>query len=58
MHKQSARTSEFNAALAQVASERGLDPTVVMETIKQALLAAFKKTILSSIKKMEFMMLL
>lgn len=43
MHKQSARTSEFNAALAQVASERGLDPTVVMETIKQAILAAFKK---------------
>ncbi len=43
MQKQTARTSEFNAALAQVASERGLDPAVVMETIKQAILAAFKK---------------
>ncbi|MDP1743914.1 MAG: transcription termination factor NusA [Candidatus Amesbacteria bacterium] len=43
MQKQTARTSEFNAALAQVASERGLDPQVVMETIKQAILAAFKK---------------
>lgn len=43
MQKQTARTSEFNAALAQVASERGLDPQVVMETIRQAILAAFKK---------------
>jgi len=43
MQKQTARTSEFNAALAQVASERGLDPKVVMDAIKQAILAAFKK---------------
>ena len=43
MQKQTARTSEFNAALAQVASERGLDPKVIMEAIKQAIIAAFKK---------------
>ena len=43
MQKQTARTSEFNAALAQVASERGLDPKIVIETIKQAIMAAFKK---------------
>ena len=43
MQKQTARTSEFNAALAQVASERGLDPKVVLDAIKQAILAAFKK---------------
>lgn len=43
MQKQTARTSEFNAALAQVASERGLDPAIVLDAIKQAILAAFKK---------------
>ena len=57
MQKQTARTSEFNAALAQVASERGLDPAVVMETIKQAILAAFKKDHPDQYMKKENMML-
>ena len=35
--------SEFTAALNQLAHERNLDPEVVMETIRQAILAAFKK---------------
>lgn len=37
-----ART-EFASALAQIAHERNLDPTVVLDTIKQAIIAAFKK---------------
>jgi N utilization substance protein A len=35
--------SEFSLALNQVASERGIDPNVVMETIKAAILAAYRK---------------
>lgn len=35
--------SEFTLALNQVATERGLDPSVVLETIKMALLAAYRK---------------
>jgi transcription termination/antitermination protein NusA len=35
--------SEFAAALTQVAHERNIDPAVVLETIKQAIVAAFKK---------------
>ncbi len=35
--------SEFTLALNQVASERGVDPGVVLETIKNAILAAYKK---------------
>jgi N utilization substance protein A len=35
--------SEFALALNQVATERGLDPTVVIETIKAAILAAYRK---------------
>lgn len=44
MQKQSssART-EFSSALAQIAHERNLDPAVVLETIKQAILAAWRK---------------
>jgi transcription termination/antitermination protein NusA len=42
MQKYQART-EFSSALNQVANERGLDPNVVLDTIKQAILAAFKK---------------
>ena len=44
MQKQSssART-EFSSALAQIAHERNLDPAVVLDTIKQAIIAAFKK---------------
>ncbi len=37
-----ART-EFASALNQVCSERGLDPEVVIETIKSAILAAYRK---------------
>ncbi len=35
--------TEFSAALNQVAHERNIDPQVVLDTIKQAILAAFKK---------------
>jgi len=35
--------SEFTLALNQIASERGVDPEVVLDTIKGAILAAFKK---------------
>lgn len=35
--------SEFTLALNQVATERGLDKNVVLETIKTAILAAFRK---------------
>jgi len=40
--KQTART-EFALALGQVASERGIAPEIVVESIKAAILAAFKK---------------
>lgn len=35
--------SEFALALNQVASERGVDPDVVLETVKNAILAAYRK---------------
>lgn len=35
--------TEFAAALAQVASERGIDPSAVLESIKLAILSAYKK---------------
>lgn len=35
--------SEFALALNQVATERGIDPTIVLETIKVAILAAYRK---------------
>lgn len=35
--------SEFALALNQVATERGIDPNVVMETIRAAILAAYRK---------------
>lgn len=35
--------SEFSLALNQVATERGIDPTVVLETIQAAILAAYRK---------------
>ncbi len=40
---QSSNRSEFSAALSQVAHERNIDPEVVLDTIKQAIVAAFKK---------------
>src|SRR3990167_5084684 len=35
--------SEFALALNQVAIERGIDPSVVIETIKAAIVAAYRK---------------
>lgn len=35
--------SEFSLALNQVASERGIDPRIVLETIQAAILAAYRK---------------
>ncbi len=35
--------SEFTLALNQIASERGVDPSTVLETIQSAILAAYKK---------------
>lgn len=35
--------SEFSLALNQVATERGIDPAVVIDTIKAAILAAYRK---------------
>lgn len=35
--------SEFSLALNQVATERGIDPAVVIETIQAAILAAYRK---------------
>jgi len=37
-----ART-EFASALAAIAKERGLDPAIVLDTIKQAILAAYRR---------------
>lgn len=42
MHNQSART-EFSQALKAIAQERGLDADVIIETIKQAIIAAFRR---------------
>ena len=35
--------SEFALALNQVSNERGLDPSIVLETVKNAILAAYRK---------------
>ncbi len=43
MQKSNSRNSEFHAALAQVASERNLDISVILDAIKQSILAALKK---------------
>ena len=37
-----ART-EFMAALNQVAAERGIEPAIIIETLKHAMLAAYRK---------------
>ena len=37
-----ART-EFSAALNQICAERGIEPEVVLDTIKAAILAAYRK---------------
>lgn len=43
MQKQPSSRTEFSSALAQIAHERNLDPAVVLDTIKQAILAAWRK---------------
>jgi len=43
MAKISQTRSEFSAALLQVAHERNLNPDVVVDAIKQSIIAAFKK---------------
>src|SRR3989344_1994412 len=43
MARSAATRTEFASALAQVAHERGLDPGVVLDTIRAAIVAAFKK---------------
>jgi len=43
--------SEFSAALTQVAHERNIEPEVVIDSIKQAIIAAFKKDYPGSIKE-------
>ncbi len=40
--QQTART-EFSQALKAIAQERGLDPDVIIETIKQAIIAAYRR---------------
>ncbi len=35
--------TEFSQALKAIASERGLDPNVILDTIKQAIIAAYKR---------------
>jgi len=35
--------SEFALALNQVATERGIDPELVLDTVKNAILAAYRK---------------
>lgn len=43
--------SEFSAALTQVAHERNIDPQIVIDSIKQAIVAAFKKDYPASYKE-------
>jgi N utilization substance protein A len=43
MQKINAARTEFASALSQVAHERNLDPQVILDTIKQAIVAAFRK---------------
>lgn len=45
--------SEFALALNQVATERGIDPNVVIETIKAAILAAYRKDYPVSLEEIE-----
>jgi N utilization substance protein A len=42
MQKTQART-EFSQALKAIASERGLEPTVIVDTIKEAIVAAYRR---------------
>ena len=35
--------TEFSQALKAIASERGLDPDVILSTIKEAIIAAYKE---------------
>ena len=42
-HMNNSPRTEFSQALKAIASERGLDPNVIIETIKQAIVAAYKR---------------
>jgi len=46
----SSSRSEFASAVAQIAHEKNLDPQVILDTIKQAILAAFRKDHLATTK--------
>ena len=51
MQKTNPSRTEFASAIQQVAHERDLDPQVILDTIKQAIIAAFKKDHLDSVKE-------
>jgi transcription termination/antitermination protein NusA len=51
MRKAPVARSEFSAALNQVAHERNIDPEIVMDTIRQAIVAAYKKDYPGSFKE-------
>ncbi len=43
MQRSNTARSDFALAVAQIAHERGLDPQIILDSIKSALVAAFKK---------------
>lgn len=55
MAKVLAARTEFASAINQIAHERNLDASIVLESIKQALLAAFKKITPTNFRKTPFM---
>ena len=50
MQKTNPSRTEFASAIQQVAHERGLDSQVILDTIKQAIIAAFRKDHLEAVK--------
>jgi N utilization substance protein A len=51
MQRSNVARTEFASALNQLAHERNLEPAIILDTIKQAILAAFKKDHLPDIKE-------
>ena len=51
MQRSNTARTEFASALNQVAHERNLDPAIILDTIRQAILAAFKKDHTQEIKE-------
>jgi N utilization substance protein A len=43
LHNMPTARTEFSQALKAIAQERGLDPDVILDTIKQAIIAAYKR---------------